>query len=61
MGEGIQWDNVNKIPGYSGSSELTVQWMFVWMLIDSFIYLLIGWYISNIKPGKLSARHDDKL
>lgn len=52
IGQGINWDNINKVPGYNESSELTVQWMFCWMLIDSAIYFLIGWYFRNVIPGQ---------
>ena len=52
MGVGIQWSNIDEAPGYNEDSELSVQWMFIWMIIDSGIYFIIGWYIRNIIPGK---------
>lgn len=48
---GIQWSNVYSSMGDS----LNFAWMCFMMLIDSGIYLIIGWYIRNVKPGKLSS------
>lgn len=48
--EGIQWSNIDKspIPG----DETSFSWCCYMMLIDGCIYLVIGWYIRNVKPGK---------
>ncbi|XP_041364383.1 uncharacterized protein LOC121379797 [Gigantopelta aegis] len=48
--DGLQWSNVDKSPILG--DPMTFQWACIMMLIDSFIYLVIGWYIRNVKPGK---------
>ncbi|KAK7500956.1 hypothetical protein BaRGS_00007836, partial [Batillaria attramentaria] len=45
---GLQWSNVNM----KLSDSVSFSWMVYMMLIDSAIYLVLGWYIRNIKPGK---------
>ncbi|KAH9502470.1 ATP-binding cassette sub- A member 1, partial [Bulinus truncatus] len=47
-GFGVQWVNINQADG----ENMSVAWSFGMMVIDSAIYLLIGWYVRQIKPGK---------
>ncbi|KAH9502477.1 ATP-binding cassette sub- A member 12 [Bulinus truncatus] len=47
-GSGVQWVNINQADG----ENMSVAWSFGMMVIDSAIYLLIGWYVRQIKPGK---------
>ncbi|VDI72583.1 ATP-binding cassette, subfamily A (ABC1), member 1, partial [Mytilus galloprovincialis] len=48
--EGIQWSNIDKSPILG--DETSFSWCCYMMLIDGCIYLVIGWYIRNVKPGK---------
>ncbi|XP_062972176.1 glucosylceramide transporter ABCA12 [Elgaria multicarinata webbii] len=49
-GIGIQWDNMYESP-MSGDNT-NFGWMCWLILIDSFIYFILGWYIRNVFPGK---------
>lgn len=51
MGEGLQWSNIDKIAGANDAEDISVQMIFIWMVIDSIIYFLIGWYFGNVIPG----------
>ncbi|XP_026563515.1 ATP-binding cassette sub-family A member 12 isoform X1 [Pseudonaja textilis] len=50
QGIGLQWDNINVSP-ISGDNT-NFSWMCWLILIDSFIYFILGWYIRNVFPGK---------
>nr|XP_006820206.1 PREDICTED: ATP-binding cassette sub-family A member 2-like [Saccoglossus kowalevskii] len=50
QGYGIQWSNIDQTPIESG--VITFYWTCVMMLIDGVIYLIIGWYVKNINPGR---------
>ncbi|XP_074842119.1 ATP-binding cassette sub-family A member 13 [Carettochelys insculpta] len=51
---GIQWSNIYQ-PLAEGES-MTFGWAFWMIFFDSFIYLLVGWYFSNVIPGRLAFR-----
>ncbi|KAL5018720.1 hypothetical protein ScPMuIL_004442 [Solemya velum] len=48
--EGLQWHNIRQSPLYH--DNVNFHWICIMMLIDSAIYLVLGWYIRNVKPGK---------
>ncbi|KAK3089434.1 hypothetical protein FSP39_003578, partial [Pinctada imbricata] len=48
--EGIHWYNIKDSP--LKDDDFSFSWACLMMLIDGCIYLVIGWYIRNIKPGK---------
>ncbi|KAG8124644.1 hypothetical protein E2320_019974, partial [Naja naja] len=50
QGIGLQWDNIHESP-ISGDNT-NFSWMCWLILIDSFIYFILGWYIRNVFPGK---------
>nr|XP_056717219.1 glucosylceramide transporter ABCA12 [Euleptes europaea] len=50
QGVGLQWDNVYKSPMTGDNTNFG--WMCWLILIDSFIYFILGWYIRNVFPGK---------
>ncbi|XP_034994859.1 glucosylceramide transporter ABCA12 [Zootoca vivipara] len=50
QGIGLQWDNMYKSP--MSGDETNFGWMCWLILIDSFIYFILGWYIRNVFPGK---------
>ncbi|XP_066478185.1 glucosylceramide transporter ABCA12 [Tiliqua scincoides] len=50
QGIGLQWDNMYVSP-MSGDNT-NFGWMCWLILIDSFIYFILGWYIGNVFPGK---------
>uniref|UniRef100_A0A670I5E3 ATP binding cassette subfamily A member 12 n=1 Tax=Podarcis muralis TaxID=64176 RepID=A0A670I5E3_PODMU len=50
QGVGLQWDNMYKSP--MSGDETNFGWMCWLILIDSFIYFILGWYIRNVFPGK---------
>ncbi|XP_067861316.1 ATP-binding cassette sub-family A member 13-like [Heptranchias perlo] len=47
---GIQWSNMYEAPG--GGSNVSFAWICWMMIIDSVIYLILGWYLHNVFPGK---------
>ena len=47
---GIQWQHMNDTA--SPDDSLTLTMVFLMFLIDTAIYLLITWYISNVFPGE---------
>ncbi|XP_076450764.1 uncharacterized protein LOC143286815 isoform X2 [Babylonia areolata] len=49
---GLQWDRVNSNMG----DTVDFSWMCYMMLIDSAIYLVLGWYVRNVKPGKYGVK-----
>ncbi|XP_054827532.1 glucosylceramide transporter ABCA12 [Eublepharis macularius] len=50
QGVGLQWHNVYKSPMTGDNTNFS--WMCWLILIDSFIYFILGWYIRNVFPGK---------
>ena len=44
---GLQWYKLDDKVGDS----VDFAWMCYMMLIDSAIYLVLGWYVRNVKPG----------
>ncbi|XP_074856969.1 glucosylceramide transporter ABCA12 [Carettochelys insculpta] len=50
QGIGLQWDNMYCSPMTGDSTSFG--WMCWLILIDSFIYFILGWYIRNVFPGK---------
>ena len=57
-GVGIQWHNLSDQVIYT---ELTLDWMLGFLVIDGVIYGLIGWYVSNVFPGKSFNEHAIKF
>lgn len=49
---GLQWANVGQAPEQAGMTFAGVCGM---ILLDSALYFLCGWYLSNLNPGKNSA------
>ncbi|KAK7002952.1 ATP-binding cassette sub-family A member 7 [Biomphalaria glabrata] len=47
-GEGAQWSNIDQ----ALEENMSINWSFFMMLIDSGIYFLVGFYVRNVKPGK---------
>ncbi|XP_015279544.1 PREDICTED: ATP-binding cassette sub-family A member 12 [Gekko japonicus] len=50
QGIGLQWHNVYRSPMTGDNTNFG--WMCWLILIDSFIYFILGWYIRNVFPGK---------
>ncbi|XP_061204119.1 glucosylceramide transporter ABCA12 [Neopsephotus bourkii] len=50
QGIGLQWDNMCKSPMIGDNTSFG--WMCWLILIDSFIYFILGWYIRNVFPGR---------
>ncbi|KAL3877830.1 hypothetical protein ACJMK2_035474 [Sinanodonta woodiana] len=50
---GIQWSNIASSP-ISGDST-SFSWTCIMMVIDGAIYLVLGWYIRHVKPGKFGV------
>ncbi|XP_062459511.1 glucosylceramide transporter ABCA12 [Pezoporus occidentalis] len=50
QGIGLQWDNMYKSPMIGDNTSFG--WMCWLILIDSFIYFTLGWYIRNVFPGR---------
>nr|XP_060637352.1 glucosylceramide transporter ABCA12 [Anolis sagrei ordinatus] len=50
QGIGLQWDNMYASPMLGDDTNFG--WMCWLILIDSFIYLILGWYIRKVFPGK---------
>ncbi|XP_027533821.1 ATP-binding cassette sub-family A member 12 isoform X2 [Neopelma chrysocephalum] len=50
QGIGLQWDNMYKSPMIGDNTNFG--WMCWLILIDSFIYFILGWYIRNVFPGR---------
>uniref|UniRef100_A0A8C3T374 ATP binding cassette subfamily A member 12 n=1 Tax=Chelydra serpentina TaxID=8475 RepID=A0A8C3T374_CHESE len=50
QGIGLQWDNMYSSPMTGDNTSFG--WMCWLILIDSFIYFILGWYIRNVFPGK---------
>lgn len=46
---GISWKNIRDSP--IQGDEMSFHWCLVMMALDGVIYLVIGWYIRNVKPG----------
>lgn len=46
---GIHWNNIEDSP--IQGDDMSFHWCLVMMALDGFIYLLIGWYVRNVKPG----------
>ncbi|XP_046362068.2 uncharacterized protein LOC124139094 isoform X1 [Haliotis rufescens] len=50
---GLQWDNIASSP--VAEDPMTFSWACYMMLIDSAIYLFLGWYVRTIMPGKFGT------
>uniref|UniRef100_A0A803TPX1 ATP binding cassette subfamily A member 12 n=1 Tax=Anolis carolinensis TaxID=28377 RepID=A0A803TPX1_ANOCA len=50
QGIGLQWDNMYSSPMLGDDTNFC--WMCWLILMDSFIYLILGWYIRKVFPGK---------
>ncbi|XP_055994396.1 ATP-binding cassette sub-family A member 13 [Sorex fumeus] len=50
---GIQWNNIYEAPEEVGMTFSWVSWM---ILLDSGLYFLCGWYLSNLIPGTFGLR-----
>ena len=48
--EGVQWSNIKTSPLVG--DDMNFSWTCIMMVIDGCIYLVIGWYVRNVKPGK---------
>ncbi|XP_051871428.1 ATP-binding cassette sub-family A member 13-like [Pristis pectinata] len=53
-GPGLQWDNMYEAAG--GAENVSFAWICWMIVIDSVIYLILGWYLHNIFPGKYGTR-----
>ncbi|KAH0621712.1 hypothetical protein JD844_023309 [Phrynosoma platyrhinos] len=53
QGIGLQWDNMYSSP--MSGDDTNFGWMCWLILIDSFIYLILGWYIRKVFPDVQSA------
>ncbi|XP_078056586.1 ATP-binding cassette sub-family A member 13-like [Mustelus asterias] len=53
-GTGIQWNNMYDAPG--DGDNVSFAWICWMMIIDSMIYLILGWYLQNVFPGKYGTR-----
>ncbi|XP_077664845.1 ATP-binding cassette sub-family A member 13 [Eretmochelys imbricata] len=51
---GIQWSNMYQPLAQGGS--MTFGWASWMIFFDSILYLLVGWYFSNVIPGRLGFR-----
>ncbi|XP_012502961.1 PREDICTED: ATP-binding cassette sub-family A member 3-like [Propithecus coquereli] len=47
QGTGIQWRNMGSVSG-----ELSFTQVLLLLLLDSFLYCLVAWYVESIFPGK---------
>nr|XP_031526947.1 ATP-binding cassette sub-family A member 13 [Vicugna pacos] len=50
---GIQWSNMYQPPG---QADMTFGWVCWMLLLDSGLYFLCGWYLSNLIPGTFGLR-----
>ncbi|KAM4820229.1 ATP-binding cassette sub-family A member 17-like isoform 2-T3 [Thomomys bottae] len=50
-GTGIQWKNMGSVTGDFSFSQVLLM-----LLVDSFLYCLIAWYVENIFPGSFQKR-----
>ncbi|KAJ6665350.1 hypothetical protein lerEdw1_004399 [Lerista edwardsae] len=50
QGIGLQWDNMYVSP--MSGDDTNFSWMCWLILIDSFVYFILGWYIWNVFPGQ---------
>ena len=48
-GVGCQWDNIMISP--REHDQFTLFLVLLMMIVDSFIYFILAWYIENIHPG----------
>ncbi|XP_067909210.1 ATP-binding cassette sub-family A member 13-like [Heterodontus francisci] len=53
-GSGIQWNNMYEATG--DGDNVSFAWICWMMIIDSVIYLILGWYLQNVFPGKYGTR-----
>ncbi|XP_055513529.1 ATP-binding cassette sub-family A member 13-like isoform X2 [Leucoraja erinacea] len=53
-GPGIQWNNMYEVIG--SADNVSFAWVCWMIVIDSVIYLILGWYLHNIFPGKCGTR-----
>ena len=47
-GSGVQWSNIDT----NVMGEFDMRWCMIFLLIDSAVYFLIGWYVRNVRPGE---------
>ncbi|XP_060072042.1 uncharacterized protein LOC132551915 [Ylistrum balloti] len=47
---GMHWDKIYESP--MPGDEMSFAWCCLMMIIDGVIYLIIGWYLRSIRPGK---------
>lgn len=47
---GIQWNNMYEVIG--SADNVSFAWVCWMIVIDSVIYLILGWYLHNIFPGE---------
>ncbi|GCB67236.1 hypothetical protein scyTo_0005092 [Scyliorhinus torazame] len=53
-GTGIQWNNMYE--AQENGANISFAWICWMMIIDSVIYLVLGWYLHNVFPGKYGTR-----
>ncbi|XP_078394771.1 ATP-binding cassette sub-family A member 13-like [Cetorhinus maximus] len=53
-GTGIQWNNMYET--LEDGDNVSFAWICWMMIIDSAIYLILGWYLHNLFPGKYGTR-----
>ncbi|XP_069768069.1 ATP-binding cassette sub-family A member 13-like isoform X2 [Narcine bancroftii] len=53
-GSGIQWSNMYEAVG--SAENVSFAWICWMIVIDSAIYLILGWYLHNVFPGKYGTR-----
>uniref|UniRef100_UPI00398F68CF ATP-binding cassette sub-family A member 13-like n=1 Tax=Pristiophorus japonicus TaxID=55135 RepID=UPI00398F68CF len=53
-GTGIQWNNMYEALG--DEDNVSFAWICWMMIIDSVIYLMLGWYLHTVFPGKYGTR-----
>lgn len=51
QGVGVRWDTAQNMVYYKNNT-FTFTWCCYMLLIDAAVYGIIGWYISNVFPGK---------
>ncbi|XP_054582575.1 ATP-binding cassette sub-family A member 13 [Eptesicus fuscus] len=50
---GVQWGNLHQPPEQAG---LALGWVCGMILVDSGLYFLCGWYLSNLVPGSVGVQ-----
>ena len=49
-GAGLTWKNFSK--PVSSDTEITMAHIMMMFLVDCVLYLLITWYVDNVRPGE---------